>query len=121
MVLDANLSFERFVVGPSNELAASAARRAAEAPGSGYNPLVICGGSGVGKTHLLHAIGQYALTLDADMAVHLEPADLLVQRISHGIASGDLTAVAESLIGLDLLLIDDIERLSDLERTQEEL
>jgi hypothetical protein len=120
-VLDTSLSFDRFVVGATNELAVAATKRAAESPGAVYNPLLICGRSGIGKTHLLHATGQYATALEPDIAVHLESGDIIAHRVTQGVVRGDLAPFVESLMQLDMLLIDEIERLSGMERTQEEL
>ena len=67
--LDPRLTFEGFVVGPSNRLAAAAARRAAESPGTSYNPLVVYGGPGMGKTHLLTAVGHLASAVRPELRV----------------------------------------------------
>jgi hypothetical protein len=120
-MFDAAFSFERFAVGTTNELAATAARRAAETPGSVYNPLVICGRSGIGKTHLLHAIGQYAQALDPDLAIRLENADGLAERVTQGLVRGRLTPLQEAFARLDMLLVDEVERIAGMERTQAEL
>ncbi len=120
-MLDPGLSLDRLVVGGANELAMSAAKRAVESPGAVYNPLLICGRGGIGKTHLLHAVGQYAMTLEPDLAVHLEGGDMIAHRVTQGVAGGDLAPFIETFVHLDLLLIDEVERLSGMDRTQEEL
>lgn len=117
----ANLSFERFVVGSANALAATAARRAAETPGTVYNPLIIAGGSGVGKSHLLHAILRYATTIEPDLRVHLEDARQMADRVAQGSSAATGPELARSFGEPDLLLIDELECLSGMERTQEVL
>jgi hypothetical protein len=119
-VADAELSFERFVVGPGNQLAAAAARRAAEAPGAVYNPLLIWGGTGIGKTHLLHAIGKLARLLNPDAKVHFESAARLANRVTEGIVRAAPNPLEASFAGVDLLLIDEVEQLVTLDRTREE-
>jgi hypothetical protein len=120
-VFEPAFTFDRFVLGGVNELAATAARRAAESPGHTYNPLVICGRSGSGKTHLLHAIAQYSTALEPDLSVMIETAEAVAERVTHGIARGDLEPLAAAYSGLDLLLVDEVERISGMVRTQEEL
>ena len=116
---DAELIFERFSLVAQNELAASAARRVAESPGAIYNPLLLRGGPGVGKTHLLHAIATYAGSLDPDLRIHLDSAEGLAERVTTAIVHG--TFSREALPDADMLLVDELERISGMGRTQEEL
>ena len=118
---DPRYTFDRFLVGGRNELAANAARRAAESPGSVYNPLLIRGGSGVGKTHILHAIAHYVSAIDPDLTLRLETADSIAERVTSRIVSGDSTPLYAAFAGVDILLVDEIERISGMDRTQDEL
>ncbi|HEX7240071.1 MAG TPA: DnaA/Hda family protein, partial [Longimicrobiaceae bacterium] len=120
-VLDSRCTFESFVVGPSNRLAAAAARRAAESPGTSYNPLVIYSGPGLGKTHLLNAVGHLALAVRPDLRVLYETIEALVDRTTAAISGGTLEEFREEHRALDLLLLDDIQFLAGKARTQEEL
>ena len=119
--LDPRLDFDRFVVGPGNRLAAAAARRAAEAPGRSYNPLVVVGAEGVGKTHLLHAVAHLARGLDPELAVRYDTAEGLVDRVSGALAGGTLATLREATAGVGLWLLDDLQGLAGKHRTQEEL
>lgn len=119
--LDPRFTFESFVVGPGNRLAAAAARRSAESPGTSYNPLVFYSGPGLGKTHLLNAIGHLALAVQPDLLVRYEPLEGFVDRLSGAIASNTLNRVREEYTGLGLLLLDDVQFLAGKARTQEEL
>ena len=114
------LSFESFVVGPGNRLAAAAAQRVAQAPGASYNPLVVYGAPGLGKTHLLHAIRGLALRLRPDAAVRYEPTAAFVDAVSAALA-GDLEGFRAGYDAVDLLLLDDLQALAGAARTQEEL
>lgn len=119
--LDSQLVFDRFVVGAGNRLAAAAARRAAESPGRSYNPLVICGPSGLGKTHLLMAVGHMARALEPELVVHYEPLESFVDRLTSSIAAGTVDEFREAGAGADLLLLDDLQDVAGKARTQEEL
>ncbi len=118
---DASLSFERFLTGTVNELAVAAARRAAENPGAVYNPLLISGRRGLGKTHLLNAVARYATSLEPDIVVHLDSADRIAARLDDAVEEGTVEQFIESFMGIDILLIDDIEQLAGMERAQAEL
>ncbi|HEX2189500.1 MAG TPA: DnaA/Hda family protein, partial [Longimicrobiaceae bacterium] len=119
--LDPRLTFEGFVVGPSNRLAAAAARRAAESPGTSYNPLVVYGGPGMGKTHLLNAVGHLARVVRPELRVAYRTVEELVDGVSAAIAGGTLDAFREEHRSLDLLLLDDVQFLGGKGRTQDEL
>ncbi|HEX6926117.1 MAG TPA: DnaA/Hda family protein [Longimicrobiaceae bacterium] len=119
--LDPRCSFERFIVGPANRVAAAAAVRAAEAPGRIYNPLVIAGAPGLGKTHLLMAIGQRARMFDAELRVHYETGEEFVDRVTAALAAGTLEAFRAAMASVDLLLLDGLDQVAGKGRTEEEL
>jgi hypothetical protein len=121
MVLDPGSTFDRFVVGPENRLAAAAARRTAQAPGTSYNPLFIYGASGLGKTHLLMAIAHLAVEVQPDLKAHYEILETFIDRLTAAIAEGTLDEFREAVSQADLLLLDDVHHLAAKPRTQEEL
>jgi chromosomal replication initiation ATPase DnaA len=112
--LDHRFTFDTFIVGTANRLSAAAARRVAEAPAKSYNPLFIYGASGLGKTHLLHAIGVHALTLQPAMRVSIDTVERAVQRLPEEGGEGDLATV-------QLLLLDDVQYLAGDRRAQDTL
>ncbi|HEX5520478.1 MAG TPA: DnaA/Hda family protein [Longimicrobiaceae bacterium] len=116
----APMSFQTLVVGRGNRTAAAAARRAAESPGTSYNPLVLYGASGIGKTHLLHAIADLALRVHPELRVVHETTEHFVDRIAAGTASGTYHFQDEHL-AIDLLLLDDLEYLAGHHSVQAEL
>lgn len=118
---DPRFTFDSFVVGPDNRMAAAAARRAAESPRTAYNPLFIHGVSGAGKTHLLRAVGTLAATLQPGMHVVYLTADQLVDRVSAAVGAGAVEALRDELLDADLLLLDEAHQLAGRARTQEEL
>jgi hypothetical protein len=118
---DPRFTFDTFVAGPGSQMAAAAARRAAEAPGTSYNPLFLYGEPAAGKTHLLHAVGQLALTVRPDLHVVCRTADQLVDDISSAVSAGTLQAFTDELLESDLILLDDVHLLAGRSRTQEEL
>lgn len=113
--------FDSFVVGPANRLAVAAARAVAEGPGAVYNPLVIYGGSGLGKTHLLGAIGAHATHLDPALQVEALATEELVRRLADAVATGQLAALTGQLQRSDVLLLDDIQFLTGHPETQQVL
>lgn len=119
--LDPRFVFDRFVVGPANRLAASAARRAAQSPGSSYNPLVVCGPAGLGKTHLLKAVGHLARSVEPELYVHYETVDSFVDRLTSAISAGTVEEFREATSRMGLLLLDDLQEVVGKGRTQEEL
>jgi len=119
--LDRRLTFESFVVGASNRLAAAAARRIAEAPGTSYNPLVIYGGSGLGKTHLLTAVGHRAAEVQPDAELVYESLESFVDALTAAISTGTLNDFRARFARPILFLLDDIQFLEGKGRTQEEL
>jgi energy-coupling factor transporter ATP-binding protein EcfA2 len=118
---DERLVFDHFVTGPANGVAAAAARRAAESPGSSYNPLVICGPSGAGKSHLLSAVGHLAKSNEPDRRVHYDTIETFVERLTRAIAEGRLDAFRQAIATADLLLLDGLQEISGKARTQDEL
>lgn len=117
-------TLDAFVVGISNQLAASAARAVAETPGQTFNPLFIYGGVGIGKTHLLHAIGHAARTRHPELRVRYVPAETFIEDTIRAMRSKEPSArsVVRDLYrdGVDMLLIDDIQFLQGKDKTQEE-
>ncbi|MCL4229934.1 chromosomal replication initiator protein DnaA [Candidatus Dependentiae bacterium] len=111
--------FETFVVGPSNSLAYAAARAVAENPGVTYNPLFIYGGSGLGKTHLLHAIGNHIKASAANAAVLYQTADRFVNEFINAIRFDKIHRFQAKYRDIDVLLIDDIQFIANKEQTQE--
>jgi chromosomal replication initiation ATPase DnaA len=120
-VLDPRMVFDRLIVGTGNRLAAAAARRAAEAPGRSYNPLVIHGAPGLGKTHLLTAIAHHAAQVDPELRVHIEDVESLVDRLTTSIADGSVDEFRDALGRVGLLVLDDLQQVAGMARTQEEL
>jgi chromosomal replication initiator protein len=118
--LDARFTFASFVVGPANRLAAAAARRVAEAPGTTYNPLFIYGGSGLGKTHLLTAIGHEVTRLHS-APVTYETVEHLMVEMSRAVEAGERDALRGRLRHSGLVLLDDIQFLAGQRQVQEEL
>jgi SpoVK/Ycf46/Vps4 family AAA+-type ATPase len=118
---DPRFTFDTFVVGPGNRMAAAAARRAAESPRTAYNPLFIYGVAGSGKTHLLQAVGALALAVRPDLRVLYLTADGLVDRVSGAVGSGSMDALRDELLEAELVLLDEVHALAGKSRTQEEL
>ena len=119
--LQAHLTFENFVVGESNRFAAAAAHSVAERPGANYNPLFIYGGVGLGKTHLVQAIGNQALALKPGLKVYYTAADDLFVELIQAIEKNTRLEFKNKYRGLDLLLLDDVHYLIGKERLQEEV
>ncbi|MEX0893330.1 MAG: DnaA/Hda family protein [Gemmatimonadota bacterium] len=119
--LDPRLTFESFIVGTSNRLAAAAARRVADTPGSAYNPLFLYSASGLGKTHLVMAIGQHTRTIHPDLRITYDTMEHLVEGVMSAIRSGQRDAFRERIHAADLLLLDDIQFLAGRRAVQEEL
>jgi chromosomal replication initiation ATPase DnaA len=119
--LDPQLSFETLVVGSGNRLAYAAARRVAEAPGTSYNPLFIYSASGLGKTHLLHGIGNHTKVLHPDLHVVYDTLEGFVARVTRAIQTGQDGDFRMQLGMNTMLLLDDVQFLSGQHRMQEEL
>lgn len=118
---DPRFTFDSFVVGPGNRMAAAAARRVAEAPRTAYNPLLIHGARGSGKTHLLQAVGALALAVRPELRVLYMTADGLVDRVSAAVGSGSMDALRDELLEAELVLLDEAQALAGKARTQQEL
>ncbi len=113
-------TFETFVVGPSNRFTHAASRGVAERPGALYNPLFIHGGSGLGKTHLLHAIGHEVKRVRPEARVQYVPAERFTNELIYAIQHGETLPFRNRYRGVDVLLIDDVQFLAGKESTQEE-
>jgi len=118
-LLNPSFTFDSFIVGSSNQFAYTTAKSVAEKPGKQYNPLFIYGGVGLGKTHLLQAIGNYRLAL-GDRVIYTTLEHFMNKFISH-LQSQTMELFRENYRQCDLLLIDDIQFLSRKEKTQDEL
>jgi chromosomal replication initiator protein len=118
--LNPKYQFETFVIGSSNRFAHAAAVAVAEAPAKAYNPLFIYGESGLGKTHLLHAIGHYARYLSAGTRVRYVSSEEFTNDFINSVRDDKMQAFQSRYRDNDILLIDDIQFLERAERTQEE-
>ncbi|GAA4950632.1 hypothetical protein GCM10023205_09180 [Yinghuangia aomiensis] len=112
--------FETFVIGSSNRFAHAAAVAVAEAPAKAYNPLFIYGESGLGKTHLLHAIGHYARSLYPGTRVRYVSSEEFTNEFINSIRDGKADGFRRRYRDVDVLLVDDIQFLETKEQTQEE-
>ena len=113
-------TFESFVVGPNNEIAHAASLAVAQAPARTYNPLFVYGGVGLGKTHLMQAIGQYVWAKKKNMKVIYLSSELFINEFIDAIQHSNLVKFRKRYRQADLLLIDDIQFLGGKERSQEE-
>ncbi|WP_211253091.1 chromosomal replication initiator protein DnaA, partial [Glycomyces tenuis] len=118
--LNPRYNFDTFVIGSSNRFAHAAAFAVAEAPAKAYNPLFIYGGSGLGKTHLLHAVGHYAHDLGTAASVRYVTTEEFTNDFINSLSDRRQQAFQRRYRDVDILLIDDIQFLMDRERTQEE-
>jgi chromosomal replication initiator protein len=118
--LNSKYTFETFVIGSSNRFAHAAAVAVAEAPAKAYNPLFIYGDSGLGKTHLLHAIGHYAHTLYNGIKVRYVSSEEFTNDFINMIRDGKQDGFRRRYRDVDVLLVDDIQFLENKEGTQEE-
>jgi chromosomal replication initiator protein len=118
--LNPKYTFETFVIGSSNRFAHAAAVAVAEAPAKAYNPLFVYGESGLGKTHLLHAIGHYARNLYPGVRVRYVNSEEFTNDFINSIRDDKAQAFQSRYREIDVLLIDDVQFLQRAERTQEE-
>ena len=121
VLLDGRFRFDNYVVGASNRLAVAAARAVAESPGASYNPLFIYSPSGLGKTHLIGAIGFAAKQLQPDLVVEYVPLDDFVDQLHLAISSGQAEAFKQRYQRVDMLLLDDVQFLTGRRETQSEM
>jgi len=119
-LLNPKYLFETFVIGSSNRFAHAAAVAVAEAPAKAYNPLFIYGDSGLGKTHLLHAIGHYAFSLYPGVRVRYVNSEEFTNDFINSIGEGKAGAFQRRYREVDVLLVDDIQFLQGKEQTMEE-
>ncbi len=118
--LNDRYSFETFIVGPSNQFAHAACRAVAEAPSHSYNPLFIYGGVGLGKTHLMHAIGQYVLQHDPSLKLTYISSERFMNEMINALRYERILDFRERYRTVDILLVDDIQFVSGKEGTQTE-
>jgi chromosomal replication initiator protein len=118
--LDPNFTFETFVEGKSNQLARAAAIQVGQNPGKSYNPLFIYGGVGLGKTHLMHAVGNAILKRDPSARVSYLHSERFVGDMVRGLQHNTISDFKRFYRSLDALLIDDIQFFAGKERSQEE-
>ena len=118
--LNQNFTFDRFVEGKSNQLARAAAMQVAENPGPAYNPLFIYGGVGLGKTHLMHAVGNHVLQQNPKAKIAYLHSQKFVQDMVKALQHNMINRFQSYYRSLNLLLIDDIQFFAGKERSQEE-
>ncbi|MCL4846981.1 MAG: chromosomal replication initiator protein DnaA [Acidobacteria bacterium] len=118
--LNPRYTFDTFVVGSSNQFAHAACRAVAEAPGRSYNPLFIYGGVGLGKTHLMHAIGQNVLGLNPRLRLTYISSERFMNEMINAVRFDRVLDFREHYRSVDVLLVDDIQFLSGKEGTQTE-
>lgn len=119
-VLHPKYTFDQFVIGDGNRLAHGAALAVAELPGQAYNPLFVYGPPGVGKTHLLHAIGNYATTYGGGLVVRYTTIESFTNAFINALQSGGTERFKALYRDVDLLLIDDVQFLERKAKTEEE-
>src|SRR5277367_5561159 len=118
--LNARYTFEAFVIGNGNQFARAAALAVAERPSRAYNPLFLYGGVGMGKTHLMHAIGHEVKKRQPQCSVCYVSAEKFTNEMINSLRYDKMTSFRDKFRSVDLLLIDDIQFLAQKERTQEE-
>jgi chromosomal replication initiator protein len=118
--LNPKFTFDQFVIGPANRFAHAAALAVAELPGQAYNPLFIYGPPGVGKTHLLHSIGNYVRAYGAGLTVRYTTVETFTTQFVRALQTGAMDRFKGIYRRVDVLLIDDIQFLASKARTEEE-
>jgi len=118
--LNPNYTFDNFVVGSCNQFAQAAATAVAKNPGTSYNPLYVYGGAGLGKTHLMNAIGHYTLMNNHRMKILYITTEKFMNELINHLQYGKILDFREKYRSVDILLIDDIHYLGGRERTKEE-
>ena len=118
--LNPRYTFDTFIVGPSNQFAHAACRAVAEAPSRSYNPLFIYGGVGLGKTHLMHAVGQYVLQHDRTLKLTYISSERFMNEMINAVRYDRVLDFRERYRSVDVLLVDDIQFLAGKEGTQTE-
>jgi len=119
--LNPKYSFETFVVGAANRLAVTAGHTVAESPGAAYNPLFIYSGSGLGKTHLLMAVGHAAKKAAPKLNIEYLTLDEYVEAFHASVAAGQGDAFRRRFQNVDVLLVDDVQFLTNRKEMQSEL
>jgi chromosomal replication initiator protein len=118
--LQPRFTFDAFVTGPSNRFAQAAALAVAETPARAYNPLFVYGGVGLGKTHLLHAIGHFIERNHPELALRYVSVETFTNEFVNALRDGTMRSFKDRYRSTDILLIDDIQSLAGREQTQEE-
>jgi chromosomal replication initiator protein len=118
--LQSRFTFEAFVTGPSNRFAQAAALAVAETPAGAYNPFFVYGGVGLGKTHLLHAIGHFVAANHPELALTYVSVETFTNEFINALRDGGMNSFKDRYRSTDILLIDDIQSLAGREQTQEE-
>lgn len=118
--LQPRFTFEAFVTGPSNRFAQAAALAVAEAPARAYNPFFVYGGVGLGKTHLLHAIGHFVAANHPELSLTYVSVETFTNEFINALRDGGIRSFKDRYRSTDILLIDDIQSLEGREQTQEE-
>jgi chromosomal replication initiator protein len=119
--LDPRYRFENYIVGSANRLAVSAAKAVAQSPGTAYNPLFIYSSSGLGKTHLMIAVGHLAIQLNPQLTALYITLDEFVEELTAAVSAGTIDQYKQRFTDVDLLLLDDVQFLAGRRETQSEM